>query len=242
MSTLRYDFSGKTVVVTGAARGIGLGIATAFLSAGAQVIAVDLSFDRPERQGEEQIQCDLSDMALLEQTFAGIAAQHPDIHALVNNAGSDKRIPFGDMTAQEWRWMLDVNLTHFARITQLLLPALRQGKGGAVVNMSSSAWMKLAGNLTAYHAAKAGIVGLTRGLARDLGGDFIRVNAIAPGRVFTERSQGSVTDDYIAETHRLQCLPQLIAAEDIAQTALWLASEGAQMLTGQVIVVDGGVV
>lgn len=242
MSAVSYDFTGKTVVVTGAARGIGRAIATEFLNAGAEVISIDLSFDHDARANEAQFDCDLSNLDTTDLVFGDILAQNPDIHAIVNNAGSDRRIPFEDMTPEEWRWMLDVNLTHFARIPQILLPALRQNGGGSIVNMSSSAWMKLAGNLAAYHAAKAGIVGLTRGMARDLGSDFIRVNAIAPGRVMTKRAQSSVSEDFVAETHKIQCLPALIQVEDIAHSALWLSSDGSKFVTGQTIVVDGGVV
>jgi NAD(P)-dependent dehydrogenase (short-subunit alcohol dehydrogenase family) len=136
-----------------------------------------------------------------------------------------------------------VNLDHQMLMSARVAPQMDLSGGhAAIVNMSSSAWMKLAGNLTAYHAAKAGIVGLTRGLARDLGPRHITVNAIAPGRVLIERVAAQVTEAWKAETHALQCIPALIAPDDIAAAALWLGSSAARMVTGQTLVVDGGVV
>jgi NAD(P)-dependent dehydrogenase (short-subunit alcohol dehydrogenase family) len=138
--------------------------------------------------------------------------------------------------------MLASNLDHHAQLSRLAAPAMADIGGGAIVNMTSTAFMKLAADMTAYHAAKAGIVGLTRGLARDLGPKNIRVNAIAPGRIFTERASAEVDEDWIEETKQLQCIPSLIRPEDIAEAALWLASESARMVTGQTLIVDGGVV
>jgi NAD(P)-dependent dehydrogenase (short-subunit alcohol dehydrogenase family) len=147
------------------------------------------------------------------------------------------------MTLADWRRTLAINLDPHFVLTQRLAPQMRAAGGGAIVNLSSTAFMKLAANLTSYHAAKAGIVGLTRGLARELGPQGIRVNAIAPGRVVTERVRAHVvTPDWEAETKTLQCLPDLILPDDIAQSALWLASSGARMMTGQTLIVDGGVV
>lgn len=143
-------------------------------------------------------------------------------------------------TVKDWRWMMAVNLDHHAFLSSLVVPEM--AKAGAIVNLSSTAWMKLAGNLTAYHAAKSGIIGLTRGLARDLGAKAIRANAIAPGRVVTERIAEKISDDWVAETQALQCIPDLIRPSDIADCALWLASDAARMLTGKCIIVDGGVV
>ena len=246
MST-QFDFSDRHVMVTGAAAGIGRATALGFAAAGARVSAVDLNAEGLAETAEQSDRiearvCDLADGAAIRAMVeTAIAAQGP-VRVLVNNAGVDRRIPFDEQTEAQWRWMLSVNLDHHAILSGLVAPGMERAGGGAIVNLSSTAWMKLAGNLTAYHTAKAGIVGLTRGLARDLGPRGIRANAIAPGRVVTERVAGQVGEDWVAETHALQCIPDLIRPADIADCAMWLASDAARMVTGQCIVVDGGVV
>ncbi|MGP6089245.1 SDR family NAD(P)-dependent oxidoreductase [Antarctobacter jejuensis] len=244
---LAWDFSDRHVMVTGAAAGIGRATALGFAAAGARVSAVDLNAEGVAETAEQSGRidahvCDLANgdniRAMVEEATT---AQGP-VTVLVNNAGVDRRIPFDTQTEEEWRWMMAVNLDHHALLSGIVAPGMAGAGGGAIVNLSSTAWMKLAGNLTAYHTAKAGIVGLTRGLARDLGPKGIRSNAIAPGRVVTERVAGQVSDEWVAETHALQCIPDLIRPSDIADCAMWLASDAARMVTGQCIVVDGGVV
>lgn len=246
------DFRDRHVIVTGAGAGIGRATALAFAAQGARVTAIDIDAAGlratadavPDAApGIATAPCDLADPAALEATFRAALDRDGAVRCLVNNAGVDRRIAFADMTPDDWRWMLAVNLDHQMLAARLVAPRMDLSDGhAAIVNMTSSAWMKLAGNLAAYHAAKAGIVGLTRGLARDLGPDGITVNAIAPGRVVTERVAGQVSPEWQAETRALQCVPRLIAPADIAASALWLGSAAARTITGQTLVVDGGVV
>lgn len=243
------DFTDRTVLVTGAAAGIGRAVALAFVEQGARVAALDrdeAGLKRLEAEAPADrllpITADVTDAdALRSAVDAAIAAFGP-VRVLVNNAGVDDRRPFEEMTLADWRHMLALNLDHHFALCQRVVPSMRQAGGGAIVGLSSTAFMKLAPNLTSYHAAKAGIMGLTMGLARELGPAGIRVNAIAPGRVVTERMADKLTPEWERETKALQCLPEIIMPADIAQGALWLASSGARMVTGQTLIIDGGVV
>lgn len=239
------EFREAHVLITGAAAGIGRATALAFAVEGARVTAVDRDAEglaRLAAQGMATRVCDLSDPGGLEKMAAEAMAAAGPVRCLVNNAGVDRRHDPGELDADGWRQMLALNLDHHFLLARAVAPGMAGVGGGAIVNLSSSAWMKLAPRMTAYHAAKAGIVGLTRGLARDLGPLGIRVNAIAPGRVVTERVAAGVTEAWEAETKALQCLPALIEPADIAAGVLWLASGGARMVTGQTLVIDGGVV
>lgn len=242
------DFQGRHVIVTGAGAGIGRAVARAFASQGAKVSAVDIAATGLRETAATHARitpfvCDLTDPDATAQVLDEAIANAGPVRALVNNAGVDRRIPFKDMTAADWRWMMAVNLDHFQQVTAHVSGSMDlTDQHAAIVNMSSTAWMKLAGNLTAYHTAKAGIVGLTQGLARDLGGQGITVNAIAPGRVVTERVRAEVDEAWEEETKTIQCVPHLIAPDDIANAVLWLASSASRMVTGQTVIVDGGVV
>lgn len=241
------EFAGATVLVTGAGAGIGRAIARAFLSQGARVAGLDINRDgladsMADVPAERTcaLFCDLSDEAAVRGAFATVVEQLGPPAILVNNAGAADSRPFEQMTMEEWRHELARNLDHHFLLSQLAAPHMRRAGQGTIVGISSHAWMKMAPDLAAYHAAKAGIVGLMRGLARELGRDFVRVNAIAPGRVFTDALHAGSDGAYVDETKRLQCLPILIMPDDIANTVLWLCSGRARAITGQVIVVDGG--
>jgi NAD(P)-dependent dehydrogenase (short-subunit alcohol dehydrogenase family) len=243
------EFRDRLVIVSGAAAGIGRAIALAFAEQGARIAALDrngagLETLKAEVPGHliNTYEVDVTDTErLCSAADDAIAALGPP-RVLINNAGVDDRRPFEEMTLADWRHMLALNLDHHFALCQRVVPSMRQAGGGAIVGLSSTAFMKLAPNLTSYHAAKAGIMGLTMGLARELGPAGIRVNAIAPGRVVTERMADKLTPEWERETKALQCLPEIIMPADIAQGALWLASSGARMVTGQTLIIDGGVV
>lgn len=238
---------GRLAIVTGAAAGIGKAIALRFAEAGATVLAADR-----DEAGLAEVcarsellvptTCDVTDLAALRQLAALASGHELPLAALVNNAGCDRRSNIADLSNEEFRAMQALNIDHQLELARLCAAPLAAAGGGAIVNLSSTAWLKAAPDMIAYHAAKAGILGLTRGLARDLGKAGTRVNAISPGRVFTERVNSEVGEDWIAETKALQCLPRKIMPADIAEVALFLCSDGARAITGQNIVVDAGVV
>ncbi|MFC7292857.1 SDR family NAD(P)-dependent oxidoreductase [Hirschia litorea] len=247
MTSSYLNFKGKHIIVTGAASGIGKSIALAFAAHGGQVSAWDINESGLSdlKKGQPNITCfvcDLTQIDQIEKAYTDCIQQNGSPSVLVNNAGVDRRIPLSSQSSEDWQWMMSANLNHQAALSALAAKSLEKAGGGAIINLTSTAWMKLAGNLTAYHAAKAGIVGLTRGLARDLGPSKIRVNAIAPGRIFTDRAAAQVNNDWIEETKNLQCIPELIPPEAIADAALWLACDASRFITGQTIIIDGGVV
>lgn len=242
-----HEFESQCILVTGAASGIGKAIALAFANAGGQVIALDIDQDSLKNLSDmsksiHPIVCDLTKHEQVIETVQSALDKFGPISVLINNAGVDRRIEFHKHSSEDFRWMFAVNLEHYFLLSQLLAKGMRQLGHGAIINLSSTAWMKLAKDMIAYHSMKSGIIGLTRGLARDLGEDFIRVNALAPGRVYTERAAAEVDQNWIEETKTLQCIPKLVLPSDIAETALWLASDRARMITGQTIIIDGGVV
>ncbi|MGR3485006.1 MAG: SDR family NAD(P)-dependent oxidoreductase [Paracoccaceae bacterium] len=238
------DFDGMHAVVTGAAAGIGRATARLLAARGARVTA----FDRDAgglgtlEDGIAARVVDLTDAAATEAAWTDAQARGGPPGILVNVAGADTRHPLEATDDATWARMLALNLDHPFRLARRAAPGMAARGGGAIVTLTSTAWMKMAPDLVAYHTAKAGLVGMTRGLARDLGAQRIRVNAVAPGRVATERAAPLLADpDWMAETRRIQCLPDVTTPEDVARTVAFLASNEARMITGQVVVIDGGV-
>jgi NAD(P)-dependent dehydrogenase (short-subunit alcohol dehydrogenase family) len=241
------EFKDRPVIVTGAAAGIGRAVALGFLAQGARVAALDRNAEGLESLRAAApagavlaIAADVADEAALGAAVDAAVKAFGPPRVLVNNAGVDDRRPFEQMSLSDWHRMMAVNLDHHFILSQRVVPHMRKAGGGAIVGLSSTAFMKLAPNMTSYHAAKAGIIGLTMGLARELGPMGIRINAIAPGRVVTERLADKLTPEWERDTKTLQCLPELIMPDDIAQGVLWLASSGARLITGQTLIIDGG--
>jgi NAD(P)-dependent dehydrogenase (short-subunit alcohol dehydrogenase family) len=160
---------------------------------------------------------------------------------LVNNAARDDRHEVADVTPEYWDDKLAVNLRHHFFAAQAVAPGMREAGGGSIINMGSVSWMRGRPNLVAYTTSKAAVMGLTRTLARSLGGDGIRVNSIVPGAVVTARQQ-ALWLDAAAERELLaqQCLKFRLSEDDIARTALFLASDEARGITGHSLVVDAG--
>jgi NAD(P)-dependent dehydrogenase (short-subunit alcohol dehydrogenase family) len=160
---------------------------------------------------------------------------------LINNAARDDRHPSEEVTPEYWDERLAVNLKHQFFAAQAVLPDMKAANWGSIINFGSSSWMTGQGGMVAYTAAKSAVLGLTRSLARDFGVYNIRVNAIAPGWILTERQRSLwLTPESKARLMEAQCLKRELNGEDIARVVLFLASDEAGAITSQHYVVDAG--
>ena len=251
-ASARYPILQKAVVlITGGATGIGAAMVEQFVFQEAQVAFLDIAEDSAAGLIEKLaptaanqpafVRCDLTDIAELRSAIGKIEAQFGAVRVLVNNAASDDRHKLSEVTPEYWDERMNVNLRHQFFAIQAVAPGMTRAGGGSIVNMSSIAWMIPSTGLPAYVTAKAGIVGLTRTLARELGGANIRVNCVSPGAIMTERQRRLwMTPDYIAEIMQRQSLKRELTPEDVAKTVLFLASEDSSAITGQNFVIDGG--
>lgn len=243
------DLAGRSVVVTGGASGIGAGLVRAFHECGAAVAFLDIQREAGaalvDSLGGDQpplfLPCDLLDIAELRQTLDQAAAAHGPIAALVNNAAVDQRQPFGTLEPSDFDWMMGVNLRHVVFACQHVLPGMQARGGGSIINVSSGAWVRGIADLELYSAAKAAVVGFSNALARDAGPYRIRVNAVAPGAVFTER-QRRLWHSPEAEQRmlQLQCISDPVQPNDVAELVLFLASDASRAITKQFIAVNAG--
>ena len=248
MTFTRYEsLRGRAVVITGGASGIGAAFVRAFAENGSRVAFLDIQAEAgaalAAELGQMFVACDLTDSAALRGALGSVRAALGPAAVLVNNAANDQRYEFAAMTAEEFDRTIAVNLRHVVFAAQAVVPQMQELGYGSIVNMSSVAWMRGIPGLEAYAAAKAAIVGFTNSLARRVGSSRIRVNAIAPGMVLTERQRLLwFQDERQIEANRAnQCLPDLIAPEDIANLALFLGADDSRLITKQCISVNAGV-
>ena len=243
----------RVVLITGGASGIGAAFVRAFASQQARVAFLDIDAAAGEALVREVaaasgsaplfVACDLLDIDALRDAMAQVRITLGDAAVLVNNAANDQRQVLSEVTPEQFDWMIGVNLKHVFFAAQAVVPQMQARGGGSIINMSSVAWMRGAPALPAYAAAKAAIVGFTNSLARLVGPDRIRVNAIAPGMVITERQRRLWYPDEqkIDELRSRQAIPDAVTPDDIASLALFLASDESQRITRQCFQVDGGV-
>lgn len=246
-----HDLTGKSVFISGGGSGIGEFLTEGFIAQGAEVAFVQRSdsaafCDRLERTYGSRplfIPCDVTDVEALQAAIHKAAEVNGDIEILVNNAAWDNRHPNEGFSVEDWDYMQAVNLRHYFFAIQAVIPGMRRRSGGTIVNYSSISYMMGNGGYAAYTAAKAGVTGLTRGLARDLGKDNIRVNALMPGWVLTDRQRELWVDEASLKAHiDRQCLKLEIPPEAMVEPTLFLASAASTVMTGQALVVDAGVV
>ena len=252
MSLAHYpSLAGRVVLVTGGASGIGADIVRAFAGQGAKVALLDIQDEAGEALVAElgggahrplYLHCDLVDIAALQGAIARVRAELGPVGVLVNNAANDDRHAIAEVTPDYWDRAQNVNLRHQFFAAQAVHPHMRELGGGSIINFSSVAWKGGGPQMAAYATAKAAVVGLTNSLARAFGGDNVRVNAIEPGAVITERQRRLwyPTQEAIDAFLERQCIRKVLEGDAIARMVLFLASDDSQMITKQSIVVDAG--
>src|SRR6516225_7143149 len=241
----------RVVFITGGASGIGAEHVTQFAAQGAKVAFVDIADDAAHALTERlradgraapfYQHCDLKDIGALQAAIAEVGKRLGPITVLVNNAANDQRHRFEDVTVEYWDERLATNLRHQFFAIQAVAPMMRSAGGGSIINFGSVSWHSLQGGMPAYTTAKAAVEGLSRGMARDLGPDKIRVNTVIPGWIMTERQITLwLTPEAEANLMQVQCLKQKLAPTDVTRMVLWLASDDSRMCTAQLWVVDAG--
>lgn len=251
MTATYDDLRDASVYITGGGSGIGAAITDAFLGQGAKVAfigrsdATDFVTEMEAKHGTRPlfIQGDITDAKALSDSMEQAQAAHGPITTLINNAANDKRHTIEEVDDAFWDWMIAVNLKAYFFACQAVLPQMRRAGFGSIINFSSISYMMGNAGYPIYTAANSGINGMTRSLAREVGPDKIRVNALAPGWVLTQKQIDMwVTEKGLAAHLDRQCLKDTLAPEDIVGGCLFLASQSSKMMTGQALVIDGGVV
>jgi D-xylose 1-dehydrogenase len=244
------SLANRHVFITGGATGIGAAFVEHFAKQGARVSFIDIDQASGEQLAESLagcahrplfIRCDVTQLDALHAAIATARELNGKVAVLVNNAANDVRHTFGSTTAAEFDQSIAINLRHQYFATQAVREDMRQLGGGSVICLGSTGWMKKNAGYPMYAMAKSAVHGMVNGLARELGRDRIRINALVPGWVITEKQRRLWLDDAGKdEIARLQCLPGYLMAEDLARAALFLAADDSRMCTGQDFIVDGG--
>lgn len=244
-SAIYPSLKDRHVVITGGASGIGEGLVTAFARQGARVSFCDILEAEAKAlqtalagsaHAPHFTKVDLTDLAALEAWLKSIGP----VDVLVNNAGNDDRHTLDDLTPAYWDDRIAINLRHMLFAVQAVAPGMKAKGGGAIINFGSISWHLGLKGLLLYETAKAGIEGMTKALARELGGDNIRVTCVVPGNVRTPRQLKWYTPEGEKEIVDAQALKGRLVPEDVAALVLFLASDDARLCTGHEYWVDAG--
>lgn len=243
------SLKGRLIVVTGGGSGIGAGLVEGFARQGARVVFLDVATAESEQLAASLADlspapvfhwCDLTQVESLQACLAEVIIEQGPVDVLINNAANDDRHALTEVTPAYWDDRIAVNLRHFYFAAQSVAPAMRERGQGVILNLGSISWHLGLPNLSLYETAKAGIEGMTRALARELGVDGVRVACIVPGNVKTPRQTRWYTPEGEAEIVAAQCLRGRIEPRDIAALAMFLASDDARFITGHEYFVDAG--
>ena len=245
---MNCDLHGKTCTITGGARGIGRAFAERFAEAGANVAVLDLTIPdglqvAVEKKGGRCIgvPCDVSDPAQVDAARVAVEGQMGECDILINNAAMFPVLTFDELSFEKWKRTFDVNIHGAFLMCKAFTAGMRRRQWGRIINIASiQFWTKtLCG--PHYSSSKGALIGLTRALADEFGQYSITVNAIAPGAIGTETALASPLGPNIQIAASRQAIKKMGEPEDLAGTAVFLASEHASFITGQTIVVDGGI-
>ncbi|HTB98221.1 MAG TPA: SDR family oxidoreductase [Terracidiphilus sp.] len=241
----------RAVLITGGATGIGESMVRHFAQQGARVAFFDIQ-DPPAHALIADLEaagcpaplyfpCELTDIPALRNSVQQAQQALGTIDVLVNNAANDQRHSLDDVTPESFDTSIAINLKPQVFMMQSVLPAMRAQHSGSIINMSSISWIIPSTGLPLYIAAKAAIVGLTRTMAHELGPHNIRVNAVLPGAIATDKQKKMVyTPEYKAEIHAAQALKRDILPDDVARLVLFLAADDSSAITNQSYIIDGG--
>lgn len=245
------SLSGRSVFITGGASGIGASLVEGFCRQHARVAFVDVAADaagqlrqalRAKGLPEPWFQCcDVGDVPALQRAIGAAATALGDFSVLVNNVASDDRHAIAEVTPEYWDQRMAVNQRPAFFAIQAVLPGMQRLGGGSIINIGSVGWQARTAGYPAYATAKASMLGLTRGLARELGTQGIRINVVSPGWVMTERQLKLwATPDMETRIADMQCLPEPLQPPDIAGMVLFLAADDGRGCTAQEFIVDAG--
>lgn len=248
------DLSGKVAFVTGGGTGIGDAVVRQFIALGAKVGVAGRRAEVLERLAHDcgalPLTCDVGDADAVDAAIAALVKQHSGLDIVVNNAGTAHRANAEEISLADWQRVLDVNLTGALNVCHRAIPEMRRRGGGAIVNVSSVGGLKAASDSVAYSATKAGMLGLSRSIARDFGRHNIRVNTVCPGWVDTPMADGAV--QALLRIHgisrdaaqnmltRWSPLGRMGSPAELANCITFLASSASSFVTGAVLVADGG--
>ena len=247
-SRISADLSGQVAIVTGAARGLGRVIAETLAASGATVACVDVNAELLAEtvQGinagggtAEAFPCDVTDSERVNQVVKDVVDKWGGLHLLVNNAGITRDTPVMRMKDDQWDAVLAINLRGTFLFTRAAARPMMKGRRGRIINMASVSGMMGNPGQANYSASKAGVIGFTRTVARELAGRNITVNAVAPGFIATEMT-AALGEEILEAVKKQTPLGRLGQPRDVADAVLFLASEAASFITGHVLTVDGG--
>lgn len=240
----------RVVFISGGASGIGAALVGHFAQQGARVAFCDIDREAAAalcqehagaRHAPEFLICDIRDIPDYQAQLAALEQRIGAVRILINNAGRDDRHTLAELTPDYWDNCLALNLKHHVFAIQQVAPGMAAAGGGSIINLGSISWMRGRPNLVGYTASKAAISGISRTLARELGEQNIRVNALVPGAIVTERQAALWRNPADDQTFLdLQCLKYRLDPGHVARTALFLAAEDSNGITGQNIIVDAG--